>query len=419
MEIIQTLINLGPAVMMPIIFFILALVFGVAIGKAFKAGMLVGIGFVGIGLVIGMLLESLGPATVAMVQKFGLNLTAVDPGWPVGATIGWATPIVPFAVFGGLIMNIVLLIFNLTKTVNIDIFNYWHFLLTGGVAYAMTHNIMIGTAVALLNFLITIIIADKTAVKIQKAYNLQGVSFAHATSAAFVPVGIMVNWIVEQIPGLRSIEADPDVIMKKFGIMGEPLTLGTILGLALGCMAGWNATATLTLAIKIAAVMVLLPAMINVLVEGLVTVRDAAEETLKKRFPTREFYICLDTALLVGDPAVLATGLLMIPTALVLALVLPGNKVLPFVDLSALVFLIPMVAPYCKRNMLRIFMSGIIILTIVLYAGTYIAPYYTEAAQIANVSMPKGVSGTEMVNLVGGDVTPIGWILIVLAHLFG
>jgi len=419
MEIIQALIHLGPAVMMPVIFFILALLFGVKCGRAFKAGMLVGIGFVGIGLVIGLLLESLGPATVAMVQKFGLKLTVVDPGWPVGATIGWATPIVPFVVFGGLLLNVLLLILNLTKTVNIDIFNYWHFLLTGGVAYAMTDSIMIGTAVALVNFLITIIIADQTAEKIQKAYQLQGVSFAHATSAAFVPVGMVVNWLVERIPGLRSIEADPDVIMKRFGIMGEPLTLGTLLGLALGAMAGWDVTATLTLAIKIAAVMVLLPAMIKVLVEGLITVRDAAEATLKKRFPSRDFYIGLDTALLVGDPAVLATGLLLIPAALVLALVLPGNKVLPFVDLSALVFLIPMVAPYCKRNMLRLFLSGVVILTIVLYAGTYIAPYYTKAAQIAHVAMPQGVSGTEMVNLVGGAVTPVGWLLLLLADLFG
>lgn len=418
MEVIQAFIHLGPAVMMPVIFFLLALVFGVGGGKAFKAGMLVGIGFVGIGLVIGMLLESLGPATAAMVQKFGLSLTAVDPGWPVGATIGWATPIVPFVVFGGLIMNIVLLVFNLTKTVNIDIFNYWHFLLTGGIAYAMTGSIAIGAAVALANFLITIIIADRTALSIQKAYKLQGVSFAHATSAAFVPVGLLVNWLIERIPGLRSIEADPEVIMKRFGIMGEPLTLGSILGLALGFMAGWGVTDTLTLAIKIAAVMVLLPAMINVLVQGLVTVRDAAEAMLKKKFPGRDFYIGLDTALLVGDPAVLATGLLLIPAALVLAFILPGNKVLPFVDLSALVFLIPMVAPFCKRNMLRIFLSGLVILTIVLYAGTYIAPYYTEAAHIANVGMPKGVSGTQMVNLVGGDVTPVGWFLIFLADLF-
>ncbi|MDF2883309.1 MAG: galactitol transporter subunit [Clostridiaceae bacterium] len=419
MSIIKALINMGPSVMMPIIFFVLAIIFGVKIGKAFKAGMLVGIGFVGINLVIGLLLNSLGPAAESMVSRFGLNLTVVDPGWPVGSTIGWGSPIVPIVVFGALLINVVLLVLNLTKTVNIDIFNYWHFLLTGGVIYAVTNNVLIASAGALIHFLVALFIADKTAPKIQESYNLKGVSFAHATSAIYVPIGIAVNWLIERIPGLRDIDANPDKITKKFGVMGEPLTLGTILGVALGILAGWNVNDIMTLAIKVAAVMVLLPAMINVLVEGLITVRDAAEITLKKKFPNREFYIGLDTALLIGDPAVLATGLLMIPAALLLAIVLPGNKVLPFVDLASLVFLIPMVSPYCKKNMVRIFITGVVVLTLVLYAGTDIAPYYTKAADIANVTLPKGVSGsTSMANLVGGATTPLGWILIRLSMLF-
>ncbi|AKN32532.1 PTS system galactitol-specific transporter subunit IIC [Clostridium carboxidivorans P7] len=419
MSIIKTLINMGPSVMMPIIFFILAIVFGVKIGKAFKAGMLVGIGFVGINLVIGLLLGSLGPAAQAMVKRFGLSLTVVDPGWPVGSTIGWGSPIVPIVVFGALLINLILLIFNLTKTVNIDIFNYWHFLLTGGVVYAVTNNVAIASAGSLIHFLVTLFIADRTAPRIQKSFNLKGVSFAHATSAIYVPIGIVVNWIIEKIPGLRDIDANPDKITKKFGIMGEPLTLGTMLGIVLGILAGWSITDILTLAIKVAAVMVLLPAMINVLVEGLITVRDAAEVSLKKKFPDREFYIGLDTALLVGDPAVLASGLLLIPASLLLAIILPGNKLLPFVDLASLVFLVPMVAPYCKNNVVRIFISGLVIMTLILYAGTDISPYYTKAAKIANVTLPSGVSSsTSMAGIVGGATTPLGWLIIKLSMLF-
>lgn len=47
MDIINSIISLGASVMMPVIFFIIALCFGVKIGTAFKAGMLVGIGFEG------------------------------------------------------------------------------------------------------------------------------------------------------------------------------------------------------------------------------------------------------------------------------------------------------------------------------------------------------------------------------------
>ncbi|RAS78644.1 PTS transporter subunit IIC [Priestia endophytica] len=419
MSFINGIIELGPTVMMPIIFFILSLIFRVKIAQGFKAAMLVGIGFVGINLVIGLLLDTLGPAAEAMVQRFNLNLTVVDPGWPVGATIGWGTPIVPFVVFGAILLNVVLLLLKLTKTVNIDIFNYWHFMLTGGVVYAVTNSIVISVVSALLHFLIAIIIADLTAKRIQEQYDLKGVSFAHATSAIYVPIGIVMNWIIERIPGLNKVKASPEEITKRYGVMGEPLTLGTILGILLGLLAGLPLADVVTLGIKVAAVMVLLPAMINILVQGLEIVREAAEVLLKKKFPDREFYIGLDTALLVGNPAVLATGLLLIPGALLLAIILPGNKVLPFVDLASLVFLLPMAAPFLKRNLVRLFLTGMVIVTFVLYAGTSISSYYTKAAEMVNVTLPENVqSATGLSNLVGGATTPLGWLIIEISKLF-
>ncbi|AKO92589.1 PTS transporter subunit IIC [Priestia filamentosa] len=419
MNFINGIIELGPTVMMPIIFFILSLIFRVKIAQGFKAAMLVGIGFVGINLVIGLLLDTLGPAAEAMVQRFNLNLTVVDPGWPVGATIGWGTPIVPFVVFGAIILNVVLLLLKLTKTVNIDIFNYWHFMLTGGVVYAVTNSIVISVVSALLHFLIAIIIADLTAKRIQEQYDLKGVSFAHATSAIYVPIGIVMNWIIERIPGLNKVKASPEEITKRYGVMGEPLTLGTILGILLGLLAGLPLADVVTLGIKVASVMVLLPAMINILVQGLEIVREAAEVLLKKKFPDREFYIGLDTALLVGNPAVLATGLLLIPGALLLAIILPGNKVLPFVDLASLVFLLPMAAPFLKRNLVRLFLTGMVFVTFVLYAGTSISSYYTKAAEMVNVTLPESVqSATGLSNLVGGATTPLGWLIIEISKLF-
>ncbi|YCA45570.1 PTS galactitol transporter subunit IIC [Bacillus sp. JZ8] len=419
MSFINGIIELGPTVMMPIIFFILSLIFRVKIAQGFKAAMLVGIGFVGINLVIGLLLDTLGPAAEAMVQRFNLNLTVVDPGWPVGATIGWGTPIVPFVVFGAIILNVILLLLKLTKTVNIDIFNYWHFMLTGGLVYAVTNSLVISVVSALLHFLIAIIIADLTAKRIQEQYDLKGVSFAHATSAIYVPIGIVMNWIIERIPGLNKVKASPEEITKRYGVMGEPLTLGTILGILLGLLAGLPFADVVTLGIKVASVMVLLPAMINILVQGLEIVREAAEVLLKKKFPDREFYIGLDTALLVGNPAVLATGLLLIPGALLLAIILPGNKVLPFVDLASLVFLLPMAAPFLKRNLVRLFLTGMVIVTFVLYAGTSISSYYTKAAEMVNVTLPENVqSATGLSNLVGGATTPLGWLIIEISKLF-
>lgn len=417
MDIINSIISLGASVMMPVIFFIIALCFGVTLGTAFKAGMLVGIGFEGVGLVIGLLLTHLGPASQAMVERIGLHLTVVDTGWPTASTIGWGSPLMLPVVVGFIIINLAMLLLKITKTVNIDIFNYWIFLLVGSVVYAGTGNYWLAVGITFGIFILTLLAADFTAPYLQKNYHLKGISFPHLTCICYVPFAMVCNYLIDKTPLIRKINFDPETINKKFGVFGEPLTLGFVLGLLLALLAGYGASAAVALAIKVAAAMLLLPKMIEILVQGLMIVRDAAEAKLKAKFPGRDFYIGMDTALLIGEPSVLATGLLLIPVTVVLSVILPGNRVLPFVDLASLMFLLAMVTPFCKRNMFRMFITGTLIVTCILYVGSDISPEYTQAARNANIPIPEGMS--EVTNMVGGATTPVGWLAVKFAELFG
>jgi PTS system galactitol-specific IIC component len=417
MDIINSIISLGASVMMPVIFFIIALCFGVTLGTAFKAGMLVGIGFEGVGLVIGLLLTHLGPASQAMVERIGLHLTVVDTGWPTASTIGWGSPLMLPVVVGFIIINLAMLLLKITKTVNIDIFNYWIFLLVGSVVYAGTGNYWLAVGITFGIFILTLLAADFTAPYLQKNYHLKGISFPHLTCICYVPFAMVCNYLIDKTPLIRKINFDPETINKKFGVFGEPITLGFVLGLLLALLAGYGASAAVALAIKVAAAMLLLPKMIEILVQGLMIVRDAAEAKLKAKFPGRDFYIGMDTALLIGEPSVLATGLLLIPVTVVLSVILPGNSVLPFVDLASLMFLLAMVTPFCKRNMFRMFITGTLIVTCILYVGSDISPEYTQAARNANIPIPEGMS--EVTNMVGGATTPVGWLAVKFAELFG
>ncbi|VTT28122.1 PTS system protein [Klebsiella pneumoniae] len=417
MDIINSIISLGASVMMPVIFFIIALCFGVTLGTVFKAGMLVGIGFEGVGLVIGLLLTHLGPASQAMVERIGLHLTVVDTGWPTASTIGWGSPLMLPVVVGFIIINLAMLLLKITKTVNIDIFNYWIFLLVGSVVYAGTGNYWLAVGMTFGIFILTLLAADFTAPYLQKNYHLKGISFPHLTCICYVPFAMVCNYLIDKTPLIRKINFDPETINKKFGVFGEPLTLGFVLGLLLALLAGYDASAAVALAIKVAAAMLLLPKMIEILVQGLMIVRDAAEAKLKAKFPGRDFYIGMDTALLIGEPSVLATGLLLIPVTVVLSVILPGNRVLPFVDLASLMFLLAMVTPFCKRNMFRMFITGTLIVICILYVGSDISPEYTQAARNANIPIPEGMS--EVTNMVGGATTPVGWLAVKFAELFG
>lgn len=416
MQIINTIVGLGAVVMMPIIFFVVGIIFRMGIGKAFKAGMTVGVGFVGVNLVINLLLDNLGPASKAMVERLGLNLTVVDVGWPTASTIGWGTPIMVATVVGFLIINAIMVVCKLTKTIDVDIFNYWIFLQVGALMYAVTGNFWFSVIFTWVTFAIVLKVADWTAPYIQKEYNLEGISFPHMAGLAWSPLAIAVNWIVDRIPGLNKIDINADTIRKRFGAFGEPVVLGFILGVVIGALAGYSPDKVVTFAVNIAAAMVLLPKMIDVLIEGLIAVRDAAEAKLKEWFPNRKFYIGMDTALLIGDSSVLATALLLIPITILLSFVLPGNKMMPFADLASTVFLLALVTPFVRRNMFKMLIVGTISVIVILYVGSDIAPFVTQSAIASNVKLPKDFDA--ITNMTGAVSSWIGWVTVKLGQLF-
>lgn len=81
-EIMRYILDLGPTVMLPGVIIIFSLILGMKLGDSFKSAIHIGIGFVGIGLVIGLMLDSIGPAAKAMAEHFEINLQVVDIGWP-------------------------------------------------------------------------------------------------------------------------------------------------------------------------------------------------------------------------------------------------------------------------------------------------------------------------------------------------
>ena len=56
---------------------------------------------------------------------------------------------------------------------------------------------------------------------------------------------------------------------------------------------------------NVAAVLLLIPRMISLLMEGLMVISEATQEFLKKRFPGKEIYIGLDAAVATGHPFVI------------------------------------------------------------------------------------------------------------------
>lgn len=393
------ILNLGASVVMPLIITVLGLILGQKFSKAFRSGLTIGVGFIGINLVIGLMSNFVSPAAKAMVERFGLELTVVDVGWPVSSAIAFATQIVPFVFIVCFLLNIVMLVTKTTKTLNIDIWNYWHFVLAGSLVQFVTGSMIAGIVASAITFVVIMKMADYSAPIVQEYFELPGVSLPHTETVTWAPLMILLDKLYDKIPGFNKVHLSGDNIQKRMGVIGDPLVLGLILGAGLGALAGYPIGSIITLGINMSAVMFILPRMVRILMEGLMPLSEDAKKFLAKKFPGREVNIGMDAAIATGSPMVISVALLMIPITLLLAVVLPGNKVLPLVDLATLPFFMiwPVVAS--KGNLLRSLVSGTLMMILVLYIATDLAPIVTTIAQSTNFAFPEGSSAISSLDI--------------------
>ncbi|MTI55045.1 PTS galactitol transporter subunit IIC [Geosporobacter ferrireducens] len=410
MAILDYIVSLGASVMMPIIITLFGLLLGAKFSKAIRSGLTVGIGFIGLNLVIGLLMNNLGPASQKMVERLGLSLTVIDVGWPAAAAISFASVVGAIMIPIGLGINILMLITKQTRTVNIDIWNFWHFAFTGALVAAATNSIAWGVFASAINMVIVMYLADWTAPGVEEYNGLPGVSLPHGFSAAYVPIALVINKLIDMIPGIKNIKADPETLQKRFGIFGEPMIIGSILGLAIGAFAGYDFKAILNLGVTMGAVLILIPKMAAMLMEGLLPISDAAQEFIEKRFKNAgKVYIGLDSAVAIGHPACMSASLVLVPVTILLAAVIPGNKVLPFADLAVLPFMLCMVIPVTKGNVFRTFIIGFLMVASGLLIATNMAPLHTQLAINANFQMPEGA--TQIASICDG-ANPLTWVLL-------
>lgn len=391
MSILNFIVDLGPAVMMPIIFTLFALALGVKFSKAFKSGLMVGIGFIGLNIVIELLTKNLEPAAKQMVANFGLNLTVLDVGWPAASAIAFGSAVGVLIIPVGILVNIIMLSTKTTKTVNVDIWNFWHFAFTGSLVFMITNDLIVSLLMAAFNMVIIMVIGDRTAPLVEKQLGLPGISIPHAFTASFAPIAYVLNAIIDKIPGINKIKLDEKAFQKKFGMFGDPAILGTFVGILLGLVAGYDFKGITNLAIVMAAVLVLTPKMSAILMEGLMPISEAVQAKIQKKYgENSNLLIGLDSAVGVGNPVTLTISLVMVPITIILAFIIPGNQFLPFASLAGLPFMFVLIAPLCGGDFFRTLIVGIFTVSIGLLIGTNIAPIFTEAAKAANFAIPGG-----------------------------
>ena len=396
------IISLGAAIMMPIIFTLLGLLLRIKLGKALLSGLYVGVGFVGLSVVTGLLTSALGPALETVVGVYDLQLGIFDMGWPAEASVAYNTAVGAFIIPVCLVVNVLMLLTRTTRTVNIDLWNYWHFAFLGSIVYFSTESLTLGFEAAVMCYMLTLIMADRTADKFQKYYDgMEGISIPQPFCQGFVPFAVVVNKLLDCIPGFSKLDIDAEGMKKKFGILGEPLFLGVIVGCGIGLLARYDVKDILVLGVKMGAVMELIPRITRLFIDGLIPISDATKKMIANKFGDKvKLHIGMSPALVIGHPTTLVVSLLLIPVVLLLSVVLPGNKFLPLASLAGMFYLFPVVLPITKGNVVKTFIVGLVALVCGLYFATNISEAFTVAAnsvasmhpEDASVRIPEGFS---------------------------
>ncbi|MGX7205953.1 PTS galactitol transporter subunit IIC [Enterococcus pingfangensis] len=406
MGVIQYIVDLGASVMLPIVIFILGLLLKQGIGKSLRSGITIGIGFVGIGLVISLLTDNLGAAAEAMAENFNLGLNVVDLGWPGTSPMAWASDLGLVAIPVAIAVNIVMLLLKMTRVVNVDIWNIWHMAFTGAIVQMATGNFYLGILGVVVHAVIAYKLGDMFGDVTDGYFGLDGISIPHGSSAYMGIFAAPIDDLIEKIPGLNKINITSEKIESRLGVLGQPTIVGAILGFAIGLLAQYTVADSLQLSIQMAAVMVLMPMVVKLIMEGLIPISEAARELLDKHFKGSELKIGLDPALLLGDSQVIAASLIFVPLTILIAVIVPGNQVLPFGDLATIGFFIAIAVGVHKGNLFRTLISGSVIMFMTIWISNQMIDLQTMLGQ--NVGL---VGSNERVSSLDQAGSPITYLL--------
>ncbi|CEI82065.1 PTS galactitol transporter subunit IIC [Oceanobacillus oncorhynchi subsp. incaldanensis] len=387
MQILQYILDLGPTVMLPLVIFILGICLKQGIGKSLRSGITIGVGFVGINLVIGLLTDNLGPAAQEMADRFNLGLSVVDVGWPGASPMAWSSTIAMVAIPVAILVNVLMLVTKMTRVVNVDIWNIWHMTFTGAIILAATGNFWFAIIGVVVHSAFVYKLGDWFAPTVNKHFGLEGIAIPHGSGTWSAPFAVVIDAIIDKIPGVKKVNINSSKIEERFGVVGEPVIIGAVLGIVIGFLAGYPVSDVLQLGIQMAAVMVLMPTVVKFIMEGLMPIAEAAQAILDKRFQGQQYYIGLDPALLLGNSQVVAASLIFVPLTLVIAILIPGNQVLPFGDLATIGFFVSMAVGIHKGNLFRTVISGAFIMSITIWIANMMVGVHTKlATDTGNIS---------------------------------
>ena len=349
-------------------------------------GLFVGIGFQGLVPAVNLLITTIAPV-MEYYQSLGTGYSVLEVGFAALGGAAWTVPFAVLAIPAIVIINLILVRLKITSVLNVDIWNFMHFLVPGALAYALFGSPVIGFVVTIVFATVTLFFAQWAAPKWGEFFGLEGTTCTTFSFVAFVyPLTVLINKIIDKIPGLSSIDVEMSAIEAKLGIFGKPAIIGIVVGAFLSILTGQDIGTLLKICMGVAAAMVLIPRMVGIMMEGLTPIGNHASSYMKEKIgEDADVYIGMDIALGLGDPACITCTAIMIPMTIVLAFLVPDMRFFPLGILAEVCYLAPMCVLGSNGNIFRTLVSMTVIMYITLFFANTFADEATQMMSVTGV----------------------------------
>ncbi|WP_308654879.1 PTS transporter subunit IIC [uncultured Anaerococcus sp.] len=387
-----------PSVLMLLVLTIISVIVGVKFSKALEGGIRLAISITAIGAVMNILTSSFSEALQAFVGRTGIELSITDVGWAPLATITWGSPYTLYFLLVMIIVNIVMLLLNKTNTLDVDIFDIWHLAITGLFAMYMGANLLVTTLLVIFIGVLKILNSDLMKPTFNDLLDAPDENPMTTTHMNYMmnPIVMLFNKIIDKIfPFLDKYDFDAAKLNSKIGFWGSKSAIGIYLGLFIGLLAGMPLMDTFTLAFTAATCLELFSVIGQWFIESVEPLSQGIADFANKKLGGRTLNIGLDWPFIAGRSEMWAAANILAPIMLLIAIILPGNKVLPLGGIIAM-GLTPALLVVTRGRIIRMILIGIFMLPIFLWSGTLIAPYATEAAKSVN-AFPAGLSESALI----------------------
>src|SRR4030066_97046 len=350
--IISKIIEIGPVIIIPSILFLVGFITTRNPLRNLKNSTFIFAGMLGFAILLTLFINFFKPLIDTIILNSPKNFEIIDIGWAASKEIILNSPITLQIIIGVFSLNIIMLLLRFTRTINIDIWNYWIFLLVGSIIFTITEIEWVGVLIALIVAAITLVLADIYAPFIGNYFGIKGVSIPQTQVVTWAPVSQLVNFIFNKIPGVSKA---------------------------------------------------------HIFYKGLNPAINDIREFINRRITKRVLYVGIDSIFFAGMPSIIGLSIIIIPLTAYISTILPGNKILPSADLIIIPFLLTWAVALSQGDIFRSFVSAVIIIPLMLWISTDMGTLFTSFFQKYNIAL---VETHKSISSFGSGSNLLFWILL-------